>query len=299
MDNPIDFNLLKVFVTVYRHRSITLAADAMGLTQPGVSGILKRLQEQLGVTLFTRDGRGIAPTHHAHELARQVEPALSQIHNALEGLESFGPQTHRKFVIYVPEPLMLVLLPKLEQDTTLGNIEIVLHPMQHSLSEQLTHLNQQQADLVIDFAHHSAASFFSEKLMEDEICVIARKGHPRITGKLSPLGYYQEKHITLKLRREDVYLADYFTEELLNERKVAAECDSMMVQMSLVASSDYIAVVTKSLATQFADVLGLQVIEAPLSGLPITYRLMVHNREKNSPANQWLRETLKHYFRSQ
>ncbi|ELS0752708.1 LysR family transcriptional regulator [Vibrio vulnificus] len=296
MDNPIDFNLLKVFVTVYRHRSITLAADAMGLTQPGVSGILKRLQEQLGVTLFTRDGRGIAPTHHAHELARQVEPALSQIHNALEGLESFGPQTHRKFVIYVPEPLMLTLLPKIEGDSTLGKIDIELQHMPCDVDEQFTRLNQQQADLAIDFVHHSAPSFYSEKLMNDEICLIARRGHPRIQGAISRDEYYQEKHITLKMRRENVYLADYFTEEFLHVRRVAAECDSMVAQMSLVATSDCIAMVTRSLVEQFAETLGLQVIHSPMTAIPITYRLLIHNREINSPANQWLRERLSRYF---
>ncbi|WP_221074664.1 LysR family transcriptional regulator [Agarivorans aestuarii] len=296
MNKSIDLNLLKVFIAVYRHRSITVAAEAMHLTQPGVSGILKRLQEQLGVKLFTRDGRGIAPTHHARELARKIEPALSQIHNALESLEAFNTQTYRKFVVHAPEPLMLTLLPKLEQDDTLGNIEIELHPTLYNIEQQLSLLNQQQADLVIEFAHHSAASFFSETLFSDQICVIARKKHPRIKGSISVDNYYQEKHITLKLRREDTYLADYFTEELLAERKVAAECDSMMVQMSMVANSDCLAVVSKALAEQFAMSLGLQILSSPFTAIPITYRLMVHNREKSSPANQWLREKLKQCF---
>ncbi|MDN3685335.1 LysR family transcriptional regulator [Vibrio sinaloensis] len=60
-DNAVDLNLFKVFLSVYQHRSITVAADVLGLTQPGVSGVLKRLQQQLGVQLFIRSGRGIAP----------------------------------------------------------------------------------------------------------------------------------------------------------------------------------------------------------------------------------------------
>lgn len=84
MISNIDLNLLKVFATVYRHQSITLAAEEMGMTQPGVSGLLKRLKAQLGSELFIRSGRGIAPTRLAQELIRQIEPALVQINNALE-----------------------------------------------------------------------------------------------------------------------------------------------------------------------------------------------------------------------
>ncbi|WP_127957859.1 LysR family transcriptional regulator [Serratia microhaemolytica] len=296
MGHRIDFNLLNVFLTVYRQRSITLAANAIGLTQPGVSGILKRLQDQLGVTLFRRDGRGITPTHHADELAKQLEPALSQIRNTLDNLHSFNTDSYRKFLVYLPEPLMLMLLPQLEQDRSLGKIAIQLLPMPHSLEQQLMLLNQQHADLVIDFSHYSVPLFFSEKLFSDEICLIARQQHPRIQGAVSLAQYYQEQHVTLKLRRENVYLADYFTEECLSERNIAAECDSMMVQMSLVAMSDSLAIVTKTVAQQFAAKLGLQVLPAPLTGLPIHYRLMIHNRERNNPANQWLRAQIMRYF---
>ncbi|WP_273979563.1 LysR family transcriptional regulator [Vibrio parahaemolyticus] len=295
MDKQIDLNLLQVFIAVYRHRSITVAAEALELTQPGISGMLKRLQHQLGVTLFVRDGRGISPTHHAKELVRKIEPALIQVHNSLESLKTFNTDISRKFVVYTPEPLMFKLLPKIEHDESLGNIEIELRPILSKMEQQLNELNLQQADLAIDFMHHSADSFFTEPLASDDICVITRKRHPRIQGQLSMAQYYEEKHVTLKLRRENACMADYFTEELLRQRKVAAECDSMTAQMILVANSDCIALVTKNFAQQFSTTLGLQIITSPFTCMPIRYRLMAHNREKNNPANSWLRAKLKSY----
>ncbi|ASI93926.1 LysR family transcriptional regulator [Vibrio rotiferianus] len=292
----IDLNLLRVFIAVYQHRSITVAADTMGLTQPGVSGVLKRLQQQLGVQLFVRSGRGIEPTHQAHELARQVEPALNQIRNALEGIESFSTENSRRFVVYTSEPVMLMLLPRIEADNTLGNVEIELHPTLSSETKLINNLNQQKADLAIDFAHYSAPSFFSEFFLNDEICLIARKGHPRIQQTLSLEQFYREKHVTLKLRREDAYLADLFTEESIEERKVAAECDSLVSQMTMISNSDCLAATVKSIANQFAERLDLQVLDAPFTNIPIKYRLLAHNRMKHSPANIWLRDKLRSYF---
>ncbi|MFA0414427.1 LysR family transcriptional regulator [Vibrio renipiscarius] len=292
----IDLNLLKVFVVVYRHQSITLAADEMGLTQPGVSGLLKRLQQQVGSQLFVRSGRGIAPTQHAQELMRHVEPALVQISNALEGLEGFSTQNPRKFVLYTSEPVMLMLLPKLEADDSLGNVTIELLPT-HSNEEALIQaLNQYQADLAIELSNYSTGSFFIEELFEDRVLVIARKGHPRVEGTITREQFYAEKHITLKLRREDTYMADYFTEESLSERRVAAECTSLVSLMTLVSTSDCIAIVTESIATAFADKLGIQVLDCPFTLKPVKYRLLAHNRERRSPANMWLREKIKSYF---
>ncbi len=298
LDNNIDLNLLKVFLSVYQHRSITVAAEVLGLTQPGVSGVLKRLQQQLGIQLFIRSGRGIAPTHQAHEFARQIEPALTQITNALEGLETFSTQNSRRFVVYTSEPMMLMLLPKIEADQTLGNVQIELHPTLSNEEKLINNLSQQQADLAIDFANYSAPSFFSEYFYTDELCVIARKGHPRIDKALSLEQFYAEKHVTLKLRREDAYLADYFTEETITERKVAAECDSLVSQMTMISTSDCLAAMVKSIANQFADKLDLQILDAPFTNLPIKYRMMCHNRMKNSSANLWLRTKLKSYFES-
>lgn len=299
MLNDLDLNLLKVFIAVYRHQSITLAAEEMGMTQPGVSGLLKRLQQQVGSQLFVRSGRGIAPTHHAQELIRHVEPALIQISNALESLNGFSTEHPRKFVIYTSEPVMLMLLPKIEADMTLGNVTIELQPT-HSNEERLLHgLNQHQADLAIEFADYSTSTFFSEPLFEDKICIIARKNHPRISTKVSKEQFYREKHITLKLRREDAYLADYFTEESLHERKVAAECTSLVSQMSMVSTSDCIATMTGSIATLFAEKFEIQVLPTPFTDIPIRYRLMAHKRERKSPSNMWLREKLKSYFSDQ
>ncbi|MCW8345611.1 LysR family transcriptional regulator [Vibrio sp. ZSDZ65] len=296
MFHDFDLNLLKVFVAVYRHQSITRAADDMGLTQPGVSGLLKRLQKQVGSPLFVRSGRGIAPTQHAQELIKQVEPALIQINNALESLEGFSVQHPRKFVVYTSEPIMLMLLPKIEADTQLGNVSIELQPAHANEEHLFQGLNQHQADLAIDFTNYSSASYFTEALFTDDVCVIARNAHPRIKGTISKEQYYQEKHITLKLRREDAYLADYFTEEELHERMVAAECTSLVSQMSMVSASDCVATIARSIAHMFADKFDAQVLDTPFTGIPVHYQLVAHNRERHSPANMWLRNKIQTYF---
>jgi DNA-binding transcriptional LysR family regulator len=293
--SDFDLNLMRVFLTVYRFQSITVAAEVLDLTQPGVSGALKRLQNQLGQQLFVRDGRGIAPTHLAHEMARQIEPALEAIESTLNDAREFSVEGKRRFVVYTTEPVMLNLVPKIEADKSLGNCEIVLSPTTVTEAQLREKLNLRQADLAIEFSESSTSSYFTQPFFSDQICVIASKQHPRIQGDISALEYYQEKHITLKLRREEIFLVDYFTKEHIQPRKVAAECESLLALMALVGSSESIGMTSLNMAKQFSEQFGLQILPVPFSSLPVSYVLMGHKREQNSKANLWLREKLLSY----
>ncbi len=64
----MDLHRLAVFAKVYELRSLSRSAEAIYLSQPTVSGHLKKLEEELGVRLFDRLGRGVAPTKAAETL---------------------------------------------------------------------------------------------------------------------------------------------------------------------------------------------------------------------------------------
>lgn len=70
---------LRSFLSVYRHNSISRAADALHLTQPAVSRHIKVLEGRLGCKLFERLPRGLASTPAANELERQVGAHLDAL----------------------------------------------------------------------------------------------------------------------------------------------------------------------------------------------------------------------------
>ena len=68
----VDLNLMVVFDAVYRARSLTAAAERLGMSQPAVSHALSRLRMVFRDPLFTRTPRGVAPTPLADEVAPLV-----------------------------------------------------------------------------------------------------------------------------------------------------------------------------------------------------------------------------------
>jgi LysR family transcriptional regulator, transcriptional activator of the cysJI operon len=67
------------FATVASHLNITKAAQALRMSQPSLSKLLKGLEDDYKITLFTRTGKGIELTDDGVEFLKHVEPILEQV----------------------------------------------------------------------------------------------------------------------------------------------------------------------------------------------------------------------------
>ncbi len=64
-------------------RSVTRAAERVGMTQPALSNALARLRTLLQDQLFIRERYGVQPTPIALELAPVIAEALARLDDAL------------------------------------------------------------------------------------------------------------------------------------------------------------------------------------------------------------------------
>jgi putative choline sulfate-utilization transcription factor len=87
-------DLLRTFEAVARHRSFTLAADELCLTQSAVSRQIKSLEDALGLDLFLRLHRAIDLTAEGQRLLESVTHGLDDISACLAalGAASKAPQ---------------------------------------------------------------------------------------------------------------------------------------------------------------------------------------------------------------
>ena len=91
MSNKIDLrklpplNALKGFEVTTRRQSVREAADELCVTHPAISHQLQLLEADLGVALFSREGRKIAPSAEGELLYPYVRKALELL---IEGAET-------------------------------------------------------------------------------------------------------------------------------------------------------------------------------------------------------------------
>jgi DNA-binding transcriptional LysR family regulator len=84
----LNLNYLRIFLVVYRTRSMTLAAKQLHLTQSGVSQQIKSLEDTLGIILFDRINRKIIPTDEAEQLYAECSKRLDDLENTLRQISN-------------------------------------------------------------------------------------------------------------------------------------------------------------------------------------------------------------------
>lgn len=83
----MDIRQLQHFVTLVELDTTRAAAQDQNITQPGLSGSIKRLEAQLGIVLFHRNGRGMTPNAKGLEFYGHAKHILEQIRLARADLD--------------------------------------------------------------------------------------------------------------------------------------------------------------------------------------------------------------------
>lgn len=77
----------RIFYTVATTGNITKAADKLYISQPAISKSIKNLETSLGVTLFSRNSRGVSLTEEGKLLYNHVRRAFNEIYKGEEELK--------------------------------------------------------------------------------------------------------------------------------------------------------------------------------------------------------------------
>lgn len=83
MQRPLDIGWLRIFEAVGRLGSLTRAANELGLSQPAVTYQIKRVEDQLGVSLLHRSQGGSRLTDAGEVLFEAVKSSVESIDKAV------------------------------------------------------------------------------------------------------------------------------------------------------------------------------------------------------------------------
>jgi DNA-binding transcriptional LysR family regulator len=78
---------LRLIAAIAEHRQVSLAADALGMTQPAASRTLAEAEARVGVPLFERHPKGMLPTNAGEGLARRARNILDELTDAADEVE--------------------------------------------------------------------------------------------------------------------------------------------------------------------------------------------------------------------
>ena len=82
-----NLSLYRIFYTVARSGNISRAADELFISQPAISKSIRKLEQSLDVTLFSRNSRGVQLTEEGELLYDYVQRAFYALQTGEERLK--------------------------------------------------------------------------------------------------------------------------------------------------------------------------------------------------------------------
>jgi DNA-binding transcriptional LysR family regulator len=293
-DERIDLNLFRVFEAIHRSGSLTQAAEALHLTQPAVSNALRRLRMKFDDPLFVREGRRVLPTPRAKAIAPEVSSALQVLQQTLKKPRTFPAGTStRRFLLGMRDVLESVLLPQL-MGHVLGeapHVQVQSTGIERNRMER--DLLSGTIDFAIDVSFPVSESIAHEKLFEEVPCVVVRRDHPLVRGRLNLKQWLSAKHVVVSTRRVGPVIEDHALQREGLQRDVAVRCQHYQAACQLVATSDLMLVLPRYFGEWFARTLPLQVMAMPLDVPKLQVMLYWSKMVEQDPGHAWLLQRLR------
>ena len=288
-----DLNLLPIFVALMEERSVTRAAERLGMTQPALSNALARLRTTLQDPLFVRERYGIQPTPIALELAPKIAEALASLDEAVLGQQDFEPATaQRLFTIapngYVEFVIVPALIARLQRDAP--GIKLRLIPYGADLVE--TGIVSGTTAFVLGRIVDPPDNLVVQHLMDESLACVVRAGHPEIGDALSRAQFEAIKHVNVvppgRLRAG---LFDALAQQRLT-REVAISVTNFFAVAEMVAATDYCATLPHLICRRLQHDARLKVLPCPVELGTFPVDLAWHTRYRHDPAHRWMRNLI-------
>lgn len=288
----LELRLLQVFDEIFRGRSVSRAADNLGIGQPAVSVALSKLREHFGDQLFVRIGNLMEPTPLAKELEQPVLQALQALDRVHSHRTIFDPASScRKFAICMSDISQLVLLPKLL--TYLRNyspgVQLEILP----LSEQTGRLLESgEADLAFGYLPQLEAGFYEQTLFRQRYFCMASARHPRVQGGITLEQFESEKHAVVTTTSFAPLLMEREIARQDIRHQVALRIPNYLSVPFVVEQSDLIVTIPELVVEMFAGRGSFNVYPVPFDLPEFSIKQHWHERYHHDPGNMWLRQAI-------
>ena len=145
----VDLELYKVFYAVAKHKHMTKASEELHISQPAISQSIKKLEDQLGGTLFLRSNKGMELTEEGKMFYEYVKGALELINNAENEFTSFKDLSKGEVKIGCSTTLTKLVLINALKDFHLDYPNININITNDLTSNLINNLKLGKLDFVI------------------------------------------------------------------------------------------------------------------------------------------------------
>lgn len=164
----MEFLQLTYFCKAAENENFSTTAKEFGVPASDISQSIKRLENELGCQLFTRQANRVTLNSNGRTFYRKVRTALSILEDAKNELADDGVSGSIRIAININRRLAMQTIEKFRR----------LYPKVHLTVKHSVHTAFSEFDLIICASDLKSLSFASEALLSEEMMLAVHKDNP-------------------------------------------------------------------------------------------------------------------------
>lgn len=293
----LDLNLLRVLVALADTRSVSHAADQIGMSQPATSNALGRLRDATGDPLFQRTKAGMLPTPYAQEILPGVRQHLTGLFDSLTAPKGFDPATsERRFRISLSGLGELLFLPRLLDRVlrTAPHVRLINRPVPtNDLSDVI---ERGEIDCAMGLFQPEGRGLRSVALYEETFVFVAGRG---LTGPINTMADLAQADLVISAPKTS-YGRD-ITQLIQNNGlagSVKLELANFGVLPMLLDTAPLVALVPERLAQEMMGTIALRIVPVQIPQPKQSVHLVWHDHSDTDAGCTWLRDQVQDLFQA-
>ena len=280
---------IEQFIAVVDAGSIRGAARQLNMSQPALTRALQQLEEELGVQLVDRSGRGVTPTAAGSAFLSRARVAEAELRKAFEDARKAVGDATRLLALGLSPVGASLLLPELVITLQRQHPKTRIRILETTPSALLSLVRDEVMDLAVTQRTriHLDAGLDYRPLAEIQMRIAVRPGHP-LLSKVSKQGTCSLEDIvgaswlymTAHDSSDDIVSRSFLASGLPIPLP-AVHCGSYFIALDLLASTDMIGVLPPALLKSCMK--AGQLVELVLTRPLIPIQLGMYTRSGSPP----------------
>ena len=174
----MNINQIKYFNAVCEYGKVSVAARALHISQPSLSGAIKELESEFGVSLFQRQHSGMTPTPEGRVFYNLTKDLAMRAEHIEHIMSDMGNE-RKTLRLGVPPMIGALILPHLFGDFQKLYPETNLDIVENGRDELLSKLSDDYLDMI--FMPHNEcldSNLVTHKIIDLEIVCCTSKNNP-------------------------------------------------------------------------------------------------------------------------
>lgn len=174
----MDLRQLRYFLAIVEEGAVTRAAERLNVAQPALSAHVRKLEEELGVTLLLRTARGVTATEQGARLAAHARRILAEIETLRDDIRGAEAAPSGPVAVGIPTSLGMLLSVPLALAVRRHLPDVHLRLAEGLSGHTLEWLRAGELDLAIVFDVEAVPRLSVTPLVQEELWVIGPAGDP-------------------------------------------------------------------------------------------------------------------------